>query len=92
MISAVELFHLVRIRETIFYDYKEESCAYFNINVSIAVDCVSSEAPMKKSQARSANVISVGDIIVSIDGEDVLSKNYSTIISILKDSSKQGGR
>ena len=47
---------------------------------------------MKKSQARSANVISVGDIIVSIDGEDVLSKNYSTIISILKDSSKQGGR
>lgn len=47
---------------------------------------------MKTSQARLANVISIGDVLVGVDGKQVLSKDYTKIISTLKASSTKGGR
>mmetsp|Transcript_15438 Transcript_15438/g.22812 ORF Transcript_15438/g.22812 Transcript_15438/m.22812 type:complete len:157 (+) Transcript_15438:118-588(+) len=45
-----------------------------------------------KSQARLASIISIGDVITAIDGVQVLSKNYSEIVAMLKTASVNGGR
>ena len=47
---------------------------------------------MRASQARLANVIAIGDVLVAIDGKQILSKSYSDIISLLKSTSGKGGR
>lgn len=46
----------------------------------------------RKSQARLASIISIGDVITAIDGVQVLSMNYPEIVAMLKTSSVNGGR
>lgn len=52
--------------------------------------CVADFSKSGKSQAFELGVISIGDIVVAIDGVDVSSEDYATIISLLR--KKSGGR